>query len=137
MLLIGSHFSLKQVDVLIKLIYKHIRNTQSASRNVLIILNDEGLCRVFIEMGVYRVYRCLSFCPFSCCYCVVWPSLIYGFLLHRWYLQTLFADYKKTLVVLFVYIYTLTPSKHTVVCYSGFFGPKYLYHFTVQQESFH
>lgn len=77
MLLIGSHFSLKQVDVLIKLIYKHIRNTQSASRNVLIILNDEGLCRVFIEMEVYRVYRCLSFCPLYFGHdCIVCPSLI-------------------------------------------------------------
>ena len=37
----------------------------------------------------YFVDRCLFFCPFSFGHCVVWPSLIYGFLLPPWYLQTL------------------------------------------------
>jgi hypothetical protein len=38
--------------------------------------------------------RCLSFCTFSFCHCVVCPSSIYGFWLLLWYLQTLlkFAD---------------------------------------------
>ena len=41
------------------------------------------LCVCFVD-------RCLSFCPFSFGHCVVCPSLIYGFWLPLWYLQTLF-----------------------------------------------
>ena len=35
------------------------------------------------------VDRCLSICPFSFNHCVVCSSLIYGFWLPHWYLQTL------------------------------------------------
>jgi len=40
------------------------------------------LCVCFVDY-------CLSFCPFSFGHCVVCPSLIYGFWLPLWYLQTL------------------------------------------------
>jgi hypothetical protein len=43
-----------------------------------------------LVLCVYFVDRCLSFCPFSFGHCVVCPSLIYGFWLPLWYLQTLF-----------------------------------------------
>ena len=40
------------------------------------------LCVCFVD-------RCLSFCPFSSCHCVVCSSSMYGFWLPIWYLQTL------------------------------------------------
>ena len=42
-----------------------------------------------LVLCVYFVDRCLSFCPFSFDHCVVCSSLIYGFWLLLWYLQTL------------------------------------------------
>ena len=44
------------------------------------------LCVCFVD-------RCLSFCTFSFGHCVVWSSLIYWFLLHLWYLQTLLITF--------------------------------------------
>ena len=45
-----------------------------------------------IVLCVCFVDRCLSFCVFSFGHCVVCSSLIYGFLLHLWYLQALLPD---------------------------------------------
>jgi hypothetical protein len=42
-----------------------------------------------LVLCVCLVDRCLPFCPFSFGHCVVCPSLIYGFLLPFWYLQTI------------------------------------------------
>lgn len=45
-------------------------------------------CFIYAEVVcVCFVDGCLSFCPFSCGYCVVWYSSIYGFF--KWYPQTL------------------------------------------------
>jgi len=41
------------------------------------------------RQSICFAYRCLSFCPFSFRHCVVCPTLIYGFWLPLWYLQTL------------------------------------------------
>jgi hypothetical protein len=60
-----------------------------------------------LALCIYFVDRCLSFCPFSFGYCVVFQS-IYGFWLPLWYFQTLlllnnmFGSY---LLMLFVFIY--------------------------------
>ena len=45
----------------------------------------------FLVLCVCFVDRCLSLCPCSFGHCVVCPSLIYGFWLPLWYLQTLLA----------------------------------------------
>ena len=50
------------------------------------VIRSVVLCVCFID-------RCLSFCPFSFGHCVVCPSVIYGFLLLRLYLQTLLFLY--------------------------------------------
>jgi hypothetical protein len=44
-----------------------------------------------LVLGVFECFVdcCLSFCPFSFGHCVVCPSLIYGFWLPLWHLQTL------------------------------------------------
>ena len=42
-----------------------------------------------LVLRVCFVDRCLSFCTFSFDHCVVFSSLIYGFCLPLWYLQTL------------------------------------------------
>ena len=42
-----------------------------------------------VVVYVCFVVRCLSFCSFSFCHCVVCSSSIYGFWLPLWYLQTL------------------------------------------------
>ena len=39
--------------------------------------------------------RCLSFCPFFFCYCVVCSSPIYELWLHLWYLQTLLIQERR------------------------------------------
>ena len=43
----------------------------------------------YLVLYVCFVDHCLSFCPFSFGHCVVCSSLIYGFWLPLWYLQTL------------------------------------------------
>ena len=49
-----------------------------------------GVCVTgFLVLYVCFVDRCLSFCTFSFCYCVVCSSSIYGFRFPLWYLQTL------------------------------------------------
>ena len=48
-----------------------------------------------LVLCVCLVDRCLLFCPFSFGHCVVCPSLIYGFLLPFWYLQTIRFTPKK------------------------------------------
>ena len=47
-----------------------------------VLLDFSFMCICFVD-------RCLSFCPFSFGHCGVCSSLIYGFWLSLWYLQTL------------------------------------------------
>jgi hypothetical protein len=49
--------------------------------------------RVTRSLALYVCFvdRCLSFCTFSFDHCVVCSSLIYGFWLPLWHLQTLFS----------------------------------------------
>ena len=49
-------------------------------------------------VGACFVDRCLSFCTFSLCHCVVSSSSIYGFWLPLWYLQTRVKLKAKTLL---------------------------------------
>ena len=62
----------------------------------------------YLVLYVCFVDRCLSFCTFSFDHCVVCSSLIYGFWLPLWYLQTLLGylvinSYKTAIVrVLFL-----------------------------------
>ena len=66
-------------------------------------LNAKYIWAVLIKLHVTRslvwyvcfVDRCLSFCTFSFGHCVVCSSLIYGFWLLLWYLQTLLICYLK------------------------------------------
>jgi hypothetical protein len=46
-------------------------------------------CYSIFSLCVCFVDRCLSFCTFSFCHCVVCSSSIYGFRFPLWYLQTL------------------------------------------------
>jgi hypothetical protein len=46
------------------------------------VTRSSVLCVCFVD-------RCLSLCSFSFGHCVFCPSLIYGFWLRLWYLQTL------------------------------------------------
>jgi hypothetical protein len=59
----------------------HTRHHMSYVSGVRVI-RSLGLCVCFVDC-------CLSFCPFSFDHCVVCSSLIYGFWLPLWYLQTL------------------------------------------------
>jgi hypothetical protein len=43
----------------------------------------------FLDLCVRFVFRCMFFCTFSLCHCVVCSSQIYRFWLPIWYLQTL------------------------------------------------
>jgi hypothetical protein len=49
-----------------------------------------------LVLYVCFVDRCLSFCTFSFCHCVVCSSSICGFWLPLWYLQTLLIQYHNT-----------------------------------------
>jgi hypothetical protein len=50
-----------------------------------------------LDIYVWFVYRCLSFCIFSFGHCVVCSSSIYGFWLPLWYLQTLLSTVVLTI----------------------------------------
>jgi hypothetical protein len=59
-----------------------------------------------LVLCVCCVHRCLSFCTFPFDHCVVRSSLIYGFWLSIWYLQTLLSIFKLLSIVFSVLLLT-------------------------------
>ena len=68
-----------------------------------------ALMMSMIEDVYCSVGNCLSFCPFYFGHCIVCPSLIYGFRLPLWYLQTF-----RSIILKFYYI--STSSNHIQYC---------------------
>jgi hypothetical protein len=58
------------------------------------------------------VDRCLSFCPFSFCHCVVCPSSIYGFRLFLWFRQILLHNWSSVKCPFM--ISSLTDKQHSI-----------------------
>ena len=72
-----------------------------------------GVCVIrSLVLYVCFVDRCLSFCTFFFCHCLVCSSSIYEFWLALWYLQTLLNNNSS---FMFLHI-----SKNQVICYTGF-----------------